>query len=345
MVIEAAAPPAQTRSSDPTQARYLSSYIARRGFADAVQYPPDVTSVRGAIDIHCHAQSGQQDPLALAKHASANGMRGILYKSIAGGPRPAESVRKVRAELVPWCEANQVEPIDTWAGYNIGNGPELAPPERVKEQIDDGVICIWMPTARHANTIHKVGGRTAWWDKTADPHVNSEPLSWERSLQVGHYLIDEHGKLKPGVKEIFRIVADEGVAISFGHSTHAEIDAMANEVVRLGITRAFADHPFSPFVDLSLDQMRQLTAAGITMNFTYDELSPLLGVDPQRMYDTIRALGTSYVTLSSDAGEPLFPNTVECIRLIRLHMRAFGLSDEEVNQVSAVNPARIAGAH
>jgi hypothetical protein len=342
MVVETASGPNAT-AVDPTSARYLSSYMARRAFADAVQVPPQVTSVKGAIDIHCHAQAGQQDALALAKHASANGMRGILYKSIAGGPRPAESVRKVRAQLLPWCAEQHVQPIETWAGFNIGNGAQLATPEAVKEQIADGVVCIWMPTARHANTIHKVGGRTVWWDKNADPRENSEPLPWDRAREVGHYLLDERARLKPEVAEIFRIVAGSDVAVSFGHSTHPEIEAMAEEVERLGIKRAFVDHPFSPFVNLSLEKMRQLNAIGVFMNFTYDELSPLLGVDPRRMCDTILALGTDQVTLSSDAGEPLFPNTVECIRLIRLHMRAFGLSEGQIEQVSAINPAKIAG--
>jgi hypothetical protein len=119
---------------------------------------------------------------------------------------------------------------------------------------------------------------------------------------------------------------------------------MAEEVRRLGVTKAVIDHPFSPFIDLSLDQMRELTSAGVTMNFTYDEISPLLGVDPARMCETILALGTAHVTLSSDAGEPLFPNTVEAMRLLRAHMRAFGLSDEQVHETSSVNPSRIVGA-
>jgi hypothetical protein len=96
-------------------------------------------------------------------------------------------------------------------------------------------------------------------------------------------------------------------------------------------------------VNLSLNQTLSLTRAGIYINFTYDELSPLLGVDPQRMYDTIRALGVHHVTLSSDAGEPLFPNTVECIRLIRGLMQAFGLNAEEIRQVSTINPGKIVG--
>ena len=87
-----------------------------------------------------------------------------------------------------------------------------------------------------------------------------------------------------------------------------------------------------------------LARAGITLNFTYDELSPLLGVDPARMYDAIRAVGPEHVTLSSDAGEPLFPNSVECMRMMRAYMRAFGLTAEEVDLVSVTNPAKIVGA-
>ena len=79
------------------------------------------------------------------------------------------------------------------------------------------------------------------------------------------------------------------------------------------------------------------------MNFTYDELSPLLGIDPARMYHAIRAIGTSKVTLSTDAGEPLFPNSIECMRLIRGHMRAFGLTEDEIHEVSVTNPSKIVG--
>src|SRR5439155_24454353 len=102
-------------------------------------------------------------------------------------------------------------------------------------------------------------------------------------------------------------------------------------------------HPFSPFIDLTLPEMEQLGAVGITLNFTYDELSPLLGVDPARMYGAIRAVGTEHFALSSDAGEPLFPNSVECMRLIRGFMKAFGLTEEEVHLVTEVNPARVLG--
>jgi hypothetical protein len=323
--------------------RYLTSYIARRAYKDAVQHPPVVNGVRGVIDVHCHAHDGQQDALDLAKYASANGMRGLLYKSIVGRARPAESVRKLLDELNRWADEAGVEPIQAWAGYNIGSGDELVSPAVVREQIDDGVVAIWMPTARSANTIHKIGGPPIWWDKTANPRSHTGPLPWEEARRRGHYLLDDSFRLKLSVREIFHVVADTGVMVSFAHATHPELFAMAEETRRLGIKRALVDHPFSPFVDLDLEQMRQLTAAGIYLNFTFDELSPLLGVDPYVMCSTIRSLGVEYVTLSSDCGEPLFPNSVEAMRQIRGYMRAFGLSAEEVDTATIRNPEKLVG--
>ena len=76
------------------------------------------------------------------------------------------------------------------------------------------------------------------------------------------------------------------------------------------------DHPFSPFLNVSPEMMKELCPVGIFFNFTWDELSPLLGVDPQIMYNTIRDVGPEHFTLSSDAGEPPFPDSVEAMRLV-----------------------------
>lgn len=332
----------------PTKDRYLSSYQARRAYQEDVQMPPHVFGVEGAVDIHCHAHEGQQDPMAIARLASASGMKGIVYKTLVGATRkdlvgPAGAVREMEVELAKWCEQQKCEPIKMWAGWSIGRRQNLYGAKDTEKQLKDGIACVWMPIALHANTLSKVGGKPIWWGESDDPTYNTEPLPWDEALRIGHYLLDDKGRLKDEVVEVFKVIADYDVAVSFAHATHPEVFAMAELVDKLKITKAFVDHPFSPFVDLALDEMRQLTAVGIYMNFTYDEISPLLGVDPRKMCETIQALGTDHVTLSSDAGEPLFPNTVECIRLIRGHMRAFGLSDEEIHTISSTNPAKIVG--
>ena len=143
-------------------------------------------------------------------------------------------------------------------------------------------------------------------------------MSWDEALKIGHYNLEKNGELKPEVREIVRMCAEQGVALFFGHATHKEIYKLADEVDKVGLDRAVIDHPFSPFLNVSVDQMKELSEVGILFNFTYDELSPLLGVDPQLMYNAIREVGPEHFTLSSDAGEPLFPDSVESMRLIRV---------------------------
>ena len=319
-------------TTDPTKARYVKSYAVRRAYREEVQHPPAVPAVQGAIDLHCHAHEGQQDALDLAKHASKNGVGGLLYKTIIGGQRPAESLRRLNEVLSRWCEEEDVAPIQSWAGWGVARGGVPISLESTRDQLDDGVKAIWMPVANSINTLTKVG-------------VGSKgPMPQDEARKIGYTVIDEHGRLQSEVHDIIHLAADRDRAVFFGHASHPEIWAMAEEVEKLHFERAVIDHPFSPFIDLTIEEMQQLAAVGVTLNFTYDELSPLLGVDPARMYDAIRTVGPEHCSLSSDAGEPLFPNSVECLRLIRGYMKAFGLTDEEVHQVSVANPARILSA-
>jgi hypothetical protein len=130
-----------------TQSRYIKSYEIRRAYQGGVQYPPAVSGVQGAIDIHCHADAAHQDALSVAKLASKNGMRGILYKSIAGKQR-AESVKKVREALHRWCDEEKVEPILCWSGCNVANRATPPSAAKIREQLDGGIT-------RQAQTTNK----------------------------------------------------------------------------------------------------------------------------------------------------------------------------------------------
>ncbi|TMA13104.1 MAG: hypothetical protein E6J89_02555 [Deltaproteobacteria bacterium] len=326
--------------STSTRERCVTSYAARTQYRPGEIHPPHV-KVRDAIDIHCHAHEGQQNPFDLAKRASQAEMKGLLFKSIFGGD-PAESVREVQEEANRWAEKEHIEPIGCWAGFVCGRQTTPVSAKIVREMIESGVIAIWLPVFTHANTLNTVGtyrrlvegGNAAGW---------VGPLPWDKALKLGHYNLDEKGELTPEVREIVRICADKGAALFFGHATHKEIYKLAEEVDKVGLDRVVIDHPFSPFINLSVDEMKELSKVGILFNFTYDELSPLLGVDPQLMYNAIREVGLEHFTLSSDAGEPLFPDSVEALRLIRAYMEAFGLTQEELYTVCTLNPARVVG--
>ena len=333
----------------PTAERCITSYPARRKFRAPTQHPPACAGVTGAIDIHCHVHDGGNDPLSTAKFASESGMAGLVMKTIGkmgminGTYDPAYYLRPVRDELHRWADDTGVKPVECFMGAVVGQDNEEPSVAKVKKLIDDGLAAIWLPVANNAHSLHKVGGKTTWWDKTAAPTDHSLPMQWPEALEKGYFLLDEKGKLAPVFQDIIKLVADEGIALFFGHTTHDEMFIVAELVEKLGYKRAVIDHPFSPFIDLTIAEMKHFTRAGIYLNFTYDELSPFLGVDPKRMYDAIRAVGVEHVTLSSDADGPLFPEPVEAMRLIRNYMAAFGLTQEELDITCSTNPLKVMG--
>jgi hypothetical protein len=89
--------------------------------------------------------------------------------------------------------------------------------------------------------------------------------------------------------------------------TRSELDAMAEETNALGYTRAFIDHPFSEVFELNVPELKRWADAGLRFALTWDELSPLLGVDCQDMVAAIRAVGPEHFMLSSDAASRSSP--------------------------------------
>jgi hypothetical protein len=330
-------------ASTPARERCVTSYPVRRGYHPGPLYPPDVSRLAGVVDIHAHAHPGQQDAFATATFASRSEMRGILFKTIVGKPDAVGAVRDVQERLNRWAETEGVTPIVCWSGHILGARGAGVTVAETKRALDSGITAIWLPVFNHANTLNTVGGKPMWWDASADPDLHTAPLTWEESRERGHFLLAENGKLLDEVRDIVRFCADRDAPLFFGHATHAELFALAEEAGRLGFKRAVIDHPFSPFIDLSIEEMRQVAACGVTLNFTYDELSPLLGIDPAKMCAAIKAVGAQHCTLSSDVGEPLFPNTVEAMRQICAYMEAFGLTPDELWLVSRDNPARLMG--
>lgn len=327
--------------STPTQKRCVTSYAARTQYKPGAVHPGAI-KVKDAIDIHCHAHEGQQDAFDLVKQASRAEMKGLLFKSIVGDDQ-AKAARDLQEKLNRWADKEGVEPVTCWAGFVCGRQQEPVSAKLAGKAIDSGVVAIWLPVFNHANTISKVGTYRRVIEGNGDAAGWVGPMPWEKALQYGHYGLNAKGELKSEVREIVRMCVDRGVALFFGHPTHEEIYKLAEEVDKVGLKRAVIDHPFSPFLDVSPDEMKELSKVGIFFNFTFDELSPLLGVDPQIMYNTIREVGVEHFTLSSDAGEPLFPDSVEAMRLIRGYMEAFGLTEDELYTLCTRNPAKVVG--
>jgi hypothetical protein len=129
--------------STPTHERCITSYAARTQYKPGVVHPPHI-KVKDAIDIHCHAHEGQQDPYDLARRASLAEMKGLLFKSIPGDD-PVKATQSVQDYVNRWAETEGVVPITCWAGYVCGRQTAPVSAKAVAEMIRRGVVAIWLP--------------------------------------------------------------------------------------------------------------------------------------------------------------------------------------------------------
>ncbi|MHB8621627.1 MAG: DUF6282 family protein [Chloroflexota bacterium] len=317
--------------------RVVNSYRARYGLMGPGHELP---SLAGTVDLHLHAHERSQDPLAVARRASELGMAGILYKSIKSQGSPAVAVQEVNEHLSRWGDQQGIQPARCFAGVLTNTwlgGIDLT---RVRKEVSLGAKAVWFPTVTAANSLYRVGARGAWLSGTFPDVVG--PLDWATACAQGIYVLDG-GKLKPEAEDMVRLAIDHDVAVFFGHLSKHEMFALAELVQTTGFGKAVIDHPLSGILAFTADEMQTMVRAGITLNFTFDEISPLLGVDPWDMVSAIRAVGPEHVTLSSDAGMPLLPESSACLQLLMVYLSAYGLSEPEMRTMTVSNPRRILG--
>jgi hypothetical protein len=318
--------------------RIVSSYKARYNLTpENKAYIRDMTD---AIDVHAHARGlDEEDPFHAAREATKAGWQAIIYKSISPG-KPWEVGRQLQEDVDRWAEGQKLRPVKVLSAYVIGI-PLAAPDfERIKAAVDGGVSAIWMPPVTSAWSLYRLGGRGMWLGKEENA---VEPVAWEEALKHGVYVLDEQGKLLPAIRDTVKLAADRGIVMSFGHLSPQEMDALADACAAYGMKRAFIDHPFSEVFEFDIPKLKRWADAGLRFCFTWDELSPLLGVDPQDMVQAIREVGPEHFMLASDAGIPLLPDTVDAYRLLVVALRAYGLTEPEMRTIMHDTAAELLG--
>jgi len=284
--------------------------------------PTDFSRVEGIVDLHLHAGPGRQETYGLAKFASQTGVRAMVLKSPQLG-NSVEVARVLNEALADWAPANDVErPTEMVGSVVLGPATGGLNPEFAARMIDSNARILWFPVA----AAHWV----AWFKQV--------PL--DEARKEGAYVLDgEH--LIPEAEEILDVVKEKDVAVSFGHLSKQEMLALAEGCRHRGITRAFIDHPMVPAADLSVDEMVHLARLGVTINFTYYELSPYCGIPAQQMVAAIRAIGVNSVTLSSDSSQEIYSGSVECMRLHAAMLDRYDFSPEEARKMLRDTPLRL----
>jgi len=320
--------------------RIVTSYKARYGLNPATK--AGISVITDGIDVHAHARGQDEEaPLHAAQEATRAGMQALVYKSISPG-QPWEVAKQLQEDVNRWADQERLRPVKCLSALVIGIPIGPIDFGRVKAAVAGGVSAIWMPPVTSAWSIHRIGGRGMWFnDGRPDEPVG--PIPWEEALEVGLYVLDEHGRLLPEIRNTVRLAHDHGVAISFGHLSPQEMEALGEEVSAIGYKRAFIDHPFSEVFTFDIPKLKKWAAQGLRFVLTWDELSPLLGVDPQDMVAAIRDVGPEHFTLASDAGIPILPDTVDAYRMLARMLRAYGVSEPEMRTMMHDSPTELLG--
>lgn len=284
-------------------------------------FPPDYEPVRGTIDSHFHGYANMVDPLAQAKHASRAGMKALVIKSSA--VPSVEPARIVNEVLEEWAKPLGISPTSCFGGIVLGTNTGGINVEYARAIVEKGAKVIWFPVLTAANHLMK-----------------TKNVSLEEAKRAGVYIL-ENGKLIPQALEIIELAVKNDIALSFGHLSREEMNALADEVHSRNYTKALIDHPFNSVTGLSVSDIVSMAGMGININFTYFELSPYCGVTAPAMVEAIRAVGIDKTILSSDTARVISPDSVECMRLFAEMLNVFGFEKQMITQIMSLNPARL----
>jgi hypothetical protein len=265
--------------------------------------------LEGAIDLHFHAgpdvRQRKLTYLEAALQAQEAGMKAILIKSHS----------TITADI-----ASLIQPLvkDTlvFGGLALNYPVGGLNPVAVETALKLGAKQIWMPTLDAANQYRhekKRGGIT---------------------------VINREGELKREVIEILEILSKKDVILSTGHLSQKESILLAREAKKRGIQKILATHPDHHLIQMPAGIQKELAQEGIFFDrcFPTERTSPLT---MEEMAKRIREVGVTTTVLTSDFGQPENPEPVEGLRSYIQQLIQLGFSNQEIDQMVKINPAKL----
>ena len=278
--------------------------------------------MQGSIDMHIHhgPGGGSFSAYDLAVQASRAGMRAIVLKDSG---YPNAPMAELINGLVPGVTLFGSQCLNAYCG---GLNPNA-----VQSAAQMGAKVIWMPTLSAANSVNV-------YRKMGIP-VAEEGIS----------LLDEEGRLRPGVSKILEIIKKYDIALATGHISPAECFAVVEEAGKMGIDKIILTHPLGSETvldkSLTLAETIRLTRMGACAEFTFVfHLPTELSYDPEITAGQIRAIGPENCIISTDLG--LFghnPSPAEGFRMFIATLAHQGMTEEEIALMAKTNPARLLG--
>ena len=281
----------------------------------------------GAYDLHIHSNPSLftriGSDLDMARHAAETGLAGILLKnhfeSTVGRAAQADAA---------------VEGTRVFGGLVLNGFAGGINPLAVEHALGLGAKQIWMPTidaAAHANVFGKPGG---YGYQDAGTAMERRPIG----------ILDENGTLTEAARTVVALIQEAGAILGTAHLSREEIFALADHTRATGFEKLLITHPYFNPPQLSVSDQKILVEKGALLELCGGNLYPIPGTARLSNYlETIEALGAAPLILSSDAGQPRKSLPREVLRIFAQCLMEKGVTQEEIDRMTKINPARLLG--
>jgi hypothetical protein len=288
--------------------------------------------LHGAVDLHHHGfpeftldHPTRQDDAEELRQADAAGMAGIVMKSHFF-PTTALSWRLNRIGLRAKAFASIT--MNPCAGGFLPIAVEAAARQDAK--------ALFLPTWGAAADQRR-GGFSHHLTEFLNQASRLDP---ERGLTV----TDSQGRIRPEVTDCLTIAAEFGMMVATGHVSPQESLAVVHEAKRLGVREVMFQHPDSGSIGATREDIRQIAAAGGTVEFCAIGFTPAFQRLPMReCLDIIREVGAERVVLTTDCFFGWMPPAPELLRMTLGSMLHHGLTEREAALLVRDNPRRLLG--
>jgi len=279
--------------------------------------------LEGAIDIHIHSAPDIfpriLNDIDIALMAKEQGMAAILIKNHLFSTAERATV------------TGQVANFPVFGGIALNlyvGGLNLM---AVEGALKLGAKEIWLPTI-HA--VHYLSQKD---------HVPTLAKELKKEIK-GIYLLDQEGKIKEELYPILRKIAEYNVALGTGHISIEEAKAVVKEAAHIGVKKIVITHPLATFLNYSYDDMKELLENGATfIEHVFNDVTRQVAhpISPQKIAETIKAIGAAHVIMSTDSGQWLNPIPAQQMGIFIKEMLDLGISENEIRLMVSTNPSRL----
>lgn len=291
--------------------------------------------VAGAYDIHVHAAPDVMrrriDDVSLARRFAEVGLAGFVLKSHY--VPTAERAEVVRAT---------VPGVDVLGAITLNASVGGLNPVAVEIAGRQGARFVWLPTVdcvnqRESHARAPAGATPPMWAQLQDD------LARQQIIAAAIAVVDDAGAPVPALRQVLSLIARHGMVLATGHLSGAEIPAVVDAAVELGVKQIVVTHPEFTSQQLPVDLQRRLAARGALLERCFGT-AHTGKVTWERFCDHIRQVGPEHSVLSSDLGQPFNPPVEDGLALMADRLLTAGFTAEEVTVMAVTNTRRVAMA-